>query len=676
MTPHLHQIWIGSEPPPRETAWIETIRRATCACRWQHTLWTWETLQTAYGHEPLAALFARALEILPGVVTATLISDYYRWRVLAESGGLYLDTDIELRADAWPVLPETPGLMGISEHFNRQRLCTCILWASPQTARLAADLAERHLLAALDPAGNHLREQYIDLVRRDKGGLVHHGIGPGWCRKNLTPALRQAGIPIDMLPETLAGHIQWGGNAALVHHGTAYWHEETDKTRLQALWDARAATARKQDFEASLPPWQRPRGRVLLPPRRNNPAASCAPPPEAHHPWPAPLILPGGTRRIIILSNITNGFNPGMVPLQAGDLVLHCNHARHAPSAMTISGTRHMLYVRHGRGRDPRGWHWYHDGSFDGYQRVHFIDDATMLAPFRWFRAYRARSQKSPTTGFILANMCRELYPGIPLILAGFAPGQNHGTPQWDGHDWQAEAAWYKEHNFHLIPPAPSAHRVLIIVCSSCYYHDRTLRAKNADGCYRARRACRLAWIRRLLPHTMQAVIIVGEGPPLREPHVVQLDAPDDYAHLPAKILAAMRWALANREWDYLVKVDDDTFVHPERLARYIDTLPRATPDIHGGASRPQDFNLCGGAGYILSRATVSAIVNDPAIPDIGLEDREICAAVLRRGGRIIKDARFNKDSTPAPTAQNDMITAHHMTPARMHRAFTNCYLL
>ena len=158
-------------------------------------------------------------------------------------------------------------------------------------------------------------------------------------------------------------------------------------------------------------------------------------------------------KRVVLLSNVTQGFSPAQIPLRAGDLVLHCNRARHREGAMAVPGTRHWLFVRHGRGNGPLGWHWYHPESFEGFERVVFIDDASFLRPFCWYRQYRRVSGKSPTTGFLVANTMREIFPDAPLLLAGFDPEHAHGTPRWNGHNWQAEADWYRARGFRLLPP-------------------------------------------------------------------------------------------------------------------------------------------------------------------------------------------------------------------------------
>lgn len=197
------------------------------------------------------------------------------------------------------------------------------------------------------------------------------------------------------------------------------------------------------------PAYLRPLGSAVLP-AATPPAAPAQP-----AAWPPPLTLPRGTQRIVVLSNITRGFSVQDIPLRPGDFVLHINHARHRAAAMAVQGTRHALLVRHGKGADPLGFHWYGPDSYDGFCRVIHVDDTQLCAPLPWYAEFKARGGTSPTTGFIAANLCRALFPAVPLLLAGFDPGRPHGTPLWSGHSWNLERAWYAEHHFTLIPPKP-----------------------------------------------------------------------------------------------------------------------------------------------------------------------------------------------------------------------------
>ncbi len=681
----VHQIWVGGELPAREKLWVGSVQTMATVAGWQHRLWTWADLMAAYGSEPMAALFARLMTDFPMPTTYALAADYYRLRVLADKGGMYLDADF--LATSWPDVPADADVYLLAEFYKPGMACNGYFCAhQPAPMRMAADLAERHLMARLPLDAPDLPRRYVDMVRRDghRGGLPHSGIGPGWLRRVVLPAWRGAGVRTAFMAADAVGHRQWAGKSALTHYGAAHWHEG-GKGAADPFWQAQAARAddmvarcrqdaRQRALDAT-PAHLRPCGGILPPPRvaRAEAAPSVSAPSAG---IPPQFRVPRDVRRVVVLSNVTTGFNPDMLPLAAGDLVIHCNHARHTAAAMRVQGTRHWLLVRHGKGRDPRGWHWYHDGGFDGFERVFFVDDATMMRPFRWWREFRAITAKSPTTGFIAANIIRESAPHLPLILGGFEPGVRHGTPQWDGHAWQVEADWYKRHRFTLYRPRKQV-RILLLICSCCAYAGRRILAKSAAKVYQQRKACRMTWLRHLIPGNVDVMMVVGRGEPVQEPLVRQLDVADDYWHLPAKMRAAFRDALATADFDWLVKCDDDSFLHLERLVQYVASLPIGSRDIYGAA--PSNGRLdcvCGGGGYILHRDMVATIAGDAAMPDEGREDVEVCRAVIRHGGQVVQVPLFNAEATPSPALNNDLISCHHLAPRDMARIRTDCWLM
>ena len=471
----------------------------------------------------------------------------------------------------------------------------------------------------------------------------------------------------------MVGHRQWKTPSALTHYGTAHWHEGGKKDN-DPFWQdvaARAESITAANIAAQRPAYLRPCGGIIAPQQRLTPAPVQVVREQAAD-VPPQFRVPRNVRRVVVLSNVTTGFSPDMLPLQSGDLVIHCNHARHRESAMRVKGTRHWLFVRHGKGRDPRGWHWYHEGTFDGFEKVFFVDDASMMQPFRWWRDFRAICKKSPTTGFIAANIIKETAPHLPLLLAGFDPGVKHGTPQWDGHAWATEAKWYQQRNFTLYRPRKQV-KIMLLIASCCSYAGRTIRAKDARAVYEQRRACRLAWLNKLMPANVQAVMVVGRGLPVVEPMVRQLEVDDDFWHLPAKMKAAFKEVLRSSDFDWLVKCDDDSFMHLERLVQYVAQLPVGSRDIYGAPTRRRDC-VCGGGGYVIHRDTVAAIAADSALPDCGREDVEVCKAVMRAGGKVIAEPRFNATASPSPAPGNDLISCHHLTPADMLRIHTDCW--
>lgn len=672
----VHQIWLGCPMPAQEQEWTRGVCRAAEAAGWEYRLWGEEDLREEFGAEAMWALYTRAREFLDCAAVHSWASDYYRLRILAEYGGLYLDTDI--RCDWWPELPSAADLYGQHEFFAEKICSGWLLAKSPEVMAPVMAAANLRVADYRDDEGGFAC-RLVEMLRRDKGGITRNGWGPVWLRAHGFPAMARAGYTVGVLPREVAGHVQWRGvRSALTHAGVAHWHEGRKEDQAP-LWDARARAAvefdaaeaakRREVVATNRPDWLRPQARIALPPQAAMPRQSGGV--AAAH-APAPFTLPRGTRRIVVLSNVTAGFNCTEV-VRGGDFVIHCNRARHKAAAMAIGGTEHALFVRHGKGADPRGLHWYIPADFDGFRRVLFVDDAQHARSFKWYAEWKRAGGKSPTTGFLVANMCRELWPEVPLVLAGFDPAHGHGTSRWNGHSWNMEAAWYAKKGFKLIAPGKCIG--VLVACVSCRaFSGRRQRARDARACRIQRRAWRAACLREVLPATMKAMAYVGRGDTPVEAGTVCLDAPDDYEHLPAKVLAVMRHALGVPGWQWLYKCDDDTFFHAGRLAEFATALPPASPNIYGGTCTAPGVPS-GGAGYLLHRETVEKIVAR-GLPETGAEDVEVSKAVRALGGKAELSPLFSCTTTPQPTKDNAQISAHHLPPRKLAACADACYHL
>lgn len=392
----------------------------------------------------------------------------------------------------------------------------------------------------------------------------------------------------------------------------------------------------------------RPQAVCLVPPRKRV-KAQHAPSQERMEP---PIRIPDGVHRVVVLSNVTVDFPWHSFRLQAGDLVIHCNRARHRTEAMEADGTRHWLFVRHGKGNGEKGWNWYHPTRFQGFQKVFFIDDATLLAPFQWMKEFRQRSKKSPTTGFIVANIMRETAPEIPLVLLGFDPGAKHGTYRWPGHDWMLESAWYEQKQFRLIKPSKPA-KLMLLVCSC---------TKNKE----LRQACRDTWLSALPPGVEYRFFIGAAAPLVDEPDVICLPGvADTYIRLPEKVMAAIGHAYEQEPWDFLGKVDDDTYLRVDRL------LPLLEPGVHL-LGRSRGGRRCpGGAGYFMSReAAGKLLAHKEKIPPEGDEDGLITKKLVALGYTITDCKQLKQTRNEGfPEDGNDIISGHQLKRPELHYA-------
>ncbi len=130
----------------------------------------------------------------------------------------------------------------------------------------------------------------------------------------------------------------------------------------------------------------------------------------------------------------------------------------------------------------------------------------------------------------------------------------------------------------------------------------------------------------------------------------------DDYWALPRKVLDGFRRALLATAWDFVFKLDDDTFVVPERLEAVLDELDPARPMYVGGdgaeassdwehvrapatalapGSTPFKFRMYhGGAGYALTREALTTAwpALEEELSQAGWEDGRVGLAMHRAG--------------------------------------------
>ena len=158
----------------------------------------------------------------------------------------------------------------------------------------------------------------------------------------------------------------------------------------------------------------------------------------------------------------------------------------------------------------------------------------------------------------------------------------------------------------------------------------------------------------------------------------------DTYAGLPIKLLHGLRRA-RTLPWDYLLKLDDDTYLHADRLLEYLAPLDRKKPIYLGNgfrisANNPDGADVVllaggkflfhsGGAGYVLSRPAFERMwpALDVALCREGAED-VIVGAVAQRSGveTICAPERFEPFCSPAGILDGKLITSHYFKPEQL----------
>lgn len=677
----LHQLWIGGAMPEQNERWCASMHTLAARLGMGYRLDTWETVAARYAANRVIAILQAALRTLPTATTYSLISDWYRVRILADEGGWYADTDYE--AVDVPQWTPSADLAFFNELGKHERLATgitvCNGTRGMEACRILADGVEEKLLATLpDPQSGDWCQRYIETVRSDKPGksmyLINY-IGPRYVR-SLFPALRTAGYTWEAIPRQAA--CNWrkrnylsGGKSCIWHYGTGTWIKKDFD------WDAQLEAAKKMDAahageqtraqprrnrRGGAPPHhQHPLGLAALPPpRRHTHGAQDsqpAPPAARRTDTPPPVFrVPGGTKRIVVFSNVTEGFPE--FRLQAGDWCIHCNTARHLEEASLVPGTTHALLVRHSVDKVSQRRIWNIPASMRGAEQVEFLNPGCGIGKYPWYKAYKkARPRQSPTTGFIAANLARSLRPGLPLFLVGFDPGERHGTPVADCHAWDYERQWYYEQGFTLLHPKTTC-KILAGILSCHAMPGR-------------RAACRETWIKDS-PRDTRCVFFAGRPPggtpPPYEPGLVQVESGDGYQDAPQKEAAFFRHALRDYNFEWLYLCDDDTYTRLDRLPQLIGEVSRISPmpGLAGNYGCSSGY-LCGGAGMLLHRTTVEALVQHPeAWPDTTWGDVALQQACANLGIPVHISPRLNASPTPTPAQDPHLITAHWLSPQAM----------
>lgn len=161
----------------------------------------------------------------------------------------------------------------------------------------------------------------------------------------------------------------------------------------------------------------------------------------------------------------------------------------------------------------------------------------------------------------------------------------------------------------------------------------------------------------------IDARFFMGSGATAENDDTVVLDVPDDYEHLPAKVMAFFRHALECHEFDWLFKCDDDTYVDLQRL----QGLRREGIDLVGNVSLLTKNFASGGAGYLMRRDLVEAIVREGRVPATGYEDRLVSDEAFRLGSAVLALQDLGDEiAEDIPRPCNTQVSSHWMSPAIM----------
>lgn len=210
----------------------------------------------------------------------------------------------------------------------------------------------------------------------------------------------------------------------------------------------------------------------------------------------------------------------------------------------------------------------------------------------------------------------------------------------------------------------------------------------NSEKTLERREAVRKTWLKRLSAEPgIQALFLVGRPGLSAEisGDVLYLNCPDAYEYLPLKTRAFLEFAESSFDYEYVFKCDDDTYVHPRRLAAYDcrgeDYIGfvywkegRVDPLWHMGKvhdlsfKKPYEGKVIGpwaegGPGYFLSRRAVRKILEtlNQEGPEAELyEDKMVGDCLTRSGISCVHDSAFlNRNHAFARGDGKDRVSLH-----------------
>lgn len=196
----LNQIWIGSELPEREKAWIATIKARCESLGIVYHLWDENELLGCFPAEEIWNL-ANTME--QSVRRSVLLADYFRMIVL-NPGEAYLDTDF-ICHHAPEINFQGSSVLSMGEYWNSQKEATGFIGV-------------QYKCQLLDLLKEAWRNHVADLDKDCLNNLLD-AYGPKFFRETV----QRLGIKPIIVPRSQVTHIQWKNKGALIHQGAGAW---------------------------------------------------------------------------------------------------------------------------------------------------------------------------------------------------------------------------------------------------------------------------------------------------------------------------------------------------------------------------------------------------------------------------------------------------------------------
>ncbi len=160
--------------------------------------------------------------------------------------------------------------------------------------------------------------------------------------------------------------------------------------------------------------------------------------------------------------------------------------------------------------------------------------------------------------------------------------------------------------------------------------------------------------------------LFVGNGPErVNFPDLVELNAPDSYYELPAKVKAMFKWAL-DAGYDYCIKIDDDVLLRPDNLLKFFQPV-----DYCGYELESDTLKWASGAAYVVSRKSMQLVVDTPWDATWNSAEDQATGRILAANGiPLTHDHRFlccSCDTCFKKYGLENLITIHTTKPEMMY---------
>jgi glycosyltransferase involved in cell wall biosynthesis len=173
------------------------------------------------------------------------------------------------------------------------------------------------------------------------------------------------------------------------------------------------------------------------------------------------------------------------------------------------------------------------------------------------------------------------------------------------------------------IPPEPLKLPKFVVAVVACHKNQKKIEE------------LRKTWLQSM--YKMDYKIFYGRGA-TREPlsDEVFLDVDDGYLGLPEKVKAIYQWVLDNG-YDYVCKVDDDTYVEVPRLV----TAGWQQHDYTGRENCGGNPSWASGGAYWLSKRAMQ-LVSESRLTSDTAEDRWVATILHKQGINVYNDLRYS----------------------------------